>query len=50
MEFAHWLEQHGCTVEVTQEDDGGGYVCLEVTLPHDGSLAPPTKVDVTVTT
>jgi hypothetical protein len=25
MNFRQWLEQHGCTVEVTQADDGSGY-------------------------
>jgi hypothetical protein len=33
MDFKEWLEFMGCRVEVTQEDDGSGYICLEVTTP-----------------
>jgi len=42
MRFKDWLESVGCSVEVTQPDDGGGYVCLAVRTP-DGS-----EYDVTV--
>lgn len=43
MDFKRWLESQGCTVEVTQDDDGGGYVCLLVTDPAG------VRYDVTVT-
>lgn len=43
MTFREFLERNGCTVDVTQENDGSGYVCYDVTLP-DG-----THHDVTVT-
>ncbi len=48
MIFKDWLEQHGCQVEVTQEDDGSGYVCLSVELPaEDGEWRGPV-IDITV--
>ena len=43
MSFMTWLQLQGCTVEVTQDDDGSGYVCLEIILP-DGA-----RYDITVT-
>lgn len=30
MTFIDWLEDQGCSVEITQEDDGSGYVYLDV--------------------
>jgi hypothetical protein len=43
MSFKAWLESQGCTVEVTQEDDGSGYICLEVITPdharHDVTVS-----------
>jgi len=42
-EFINFMETHGCSVEVTQEDDGGGYTVLEVVLPNGGAV-----LDVTV--
>jgi hypothetical protein len=36
MTFQQWLESQGCTVEVTQDDDGSGYVVLDVITP-DGN-------------
>ena len=46
MDFKNWLESQGCSVEVTQEDDGSGYVCLEVTIPPIDRMM---TFDVTVT-
>lgn len=43
MEFAQWLISMGCEVSVTQEDDGSGYVVLEVRTPDGVSH------DITVT-
>jgi hypothetical protein len=34
--FIAWLREQGCTVEVTQPDDGGGYVVMDVETP-DGA-------------
>lgn len=34
MDFKDWLERQGCTVEVTQEEDGNGYFCLDVRIPE----------------
>jgi hypothetical protein len=34
MKFKKWLEEQGCTVEIVQEDDGGGYYCIEVWTPE----------------
>lgn len=34
MTFKNWLESQRCTVEVTQEDDGSGYICLQVRTPE----------------
>ena len=48
MEFKEWLESKGCQAEVTQDDDGSGYICLEVTLPSEDGLNPGVRVDVTV--
>lgn len=31
MKFSEWLEQQGCFVQITQEDDGSGYETMEVT-------------------
>jgi hypothetical protein len=42
--FQSWLEQQGCRVEITQENDGGGYVCMDVTTP----TAIPDTFDLTV--
>ena len=36
MIFKEWLESQGCKVEISQEDDGSGYVCIEVTTPDGG--------------
>jgi hypothetical protein len=38
MEFKEWLERQGCTVEVTQEEEGNGYVVLEVHLPYGNGV------------
>jgi hypothetical protein len=32
--FLAWLETKGCQVEITQEDDGSGFVCAEVLVPN----------------
>jgi hypothetical protein len=34
VEFKEWLESQGCDVVLTQEDDGSGYYCLDVTTPE----------------
>lgn len=36
-QFIAWLQAHGCTVEVTQPDDGSGYACLDVETPEGGT-------------
>ncbi len=47
MEFKEWLEAVGCHVEITQEDDGSGYICIEVITP----IGPIGKVwEITVQT
>ena len=43
LDFADWLSRQGCQVTITQDDDGSGYICLDVTTP-DGQL-----FDITVT-
>jgi hypothetical protein len=46
MDFLAWLEQQGCTVEITQDaDESGGYVCAEVRLPGGTEV---TEISVTV--
>ena len=42
-EFINFVECHGASVVVTQEDDGNGYTVMEVTLPRGGAV-----LDVTV--
>ena len=53
MEFVEWLKEQGCAVEVTQEDDGGGYFVIEVSYPiwkaDIGSSVMSEPLDVTVT-
>lgn len=54
MDFKDWLEQHGCMVEIAQEDDGSGYVVLEVSIPaykaEVGSSAYGEPITVSVNT
>jgi len=33
MDFVTWLRMMGCEAEITQEDDGSGYFCVEVITP-----------------
>lgn len=33
MDFVEWLKAMGCHVTVTQEDDGSGYIYIEVITP-----------------
>jgi hypothetical protein len=41
MGFVQWLELQGCHVEITQADDGSGYIVTDVTMP-DGTPATVT--------
>lgn len=46
MEFVNWLREHGCQVEIVQEDDGSGYFLAEVVLPDGEEKTYKITVDV----
>ena len=54
MEFKEWLENQGCQVEVTQEEEGNGYVVIEIRIPlwqaEVGSSVMSEPYEVTVNT
>lgn len=45
MNFIEWLQLQGCTVEITQEDDGSGYQVIEISPPAP-DLFPVTTLTV----